>query len=183
MVRAQGAPRPGSYRLLKTLAWVVAKVFLRRINVTGASRITEGRPAVIAANHTNGLGDPIVLAAKLPGLPRFLAASYLWKLPPARLLFHLAEVIPIYRRRDGADTSANASMFSACHEALAQGSHLALFPEGEVHREPAMLPLKTEWFRHPGGALSAARASRDDVLAQVGALVGEPMVARAQVSV
>jgi glycerol-3-phosphate O-acyltransferase/dihydroxyacetone phosphate acyltransferase len=151
-----GPVRPRGYALLKTLAWIVTNVFLRRVDVTGASRIAEGEPTVIAANHTNGLADPIVLAAKLPGLPRFLAASYLWKLPPARLLFWLAEVVPIYRRRDGANTAENASMFSACHDALAQGAHLALFPEGEVHREPAMLPLKT------GAARIALGAAAED---------------------
>ena len=152
----QHPSRPPSYRLLKALAWIIATVFLRRADVTGASRVSEGEPAVIAANHTNGLGDPIFIAAKLPGLPRFLAASYLWKFPPARLLFRLAEVVPIYRRRDGSDTADNASMFSACHEALAQGAHLMIFPEGEVHREPAMLPLKTGAARIALGAAAEA---------------------------
>jgi hypothetical protein len=38
-----------------------------------------------------------------------------------------------------------------------------------------------EWFRHPDAALAAARASREDVVQQVGALVGEPAMARARI--
>ena len=66
--------------------------------------------------------------------------------------------MPIYRRRDGADTADNESMFEACHEVLAEGAHLLIFPEGEVHREPAMLPLKTGAARIALGAAADAGA-------------------------
>ncbi len=174
--------RARGYALLKTLAWIIVNVFLRRVDVTGASRVAEGEPMIIAANHTNGLADPIVLAAKLPGLPRFLAASYLWKLPPARLLFWLAEVVPIYRRRDGANTAENASMFSACHDALAAGSHLALFPEGEVHREPAMLPLKTGAARIALGA-AAEGGTRGITIVPVGLVYDDKGRFRSQAAI
>lgn len=146
---------PRTYRWLKRLAWLVVTVFYRRIDVTGAERLPDG-PALIAANHSNGLGDPVLLVGKLPGLPRFLAASALWRLPPARLLFSLAGVVPIHRRRDGDDPRRNVSVFAACHAALASGAQLALFPEGEVHREPAMLPLKTGTARIALGAAADA---------------------------
>ena len=47
-------------------------------------------------------------------------------------------------------------MFAACHEALAEGAHIALYPEGGVHREPRMIPLKT------GTARIALGAAADD---------------------
>jgi glycerol-3-phosphate O-acyltransferase/dihydroxyacetone phosphate acyltransferase len=144
--------RPRGYRLLKTLAWIVVKVIVRRLDVTGSDRIVEGQPTIIAANHSNGLADPVGLVARLPGFPRFLAASYLWKFPPARFLFWLAEVVPVHRRRDGSDTPDNKSTFETCHEVLADGAHILIYPEGEVHREPAMLPLKTGAARIALGA-------------------------------
>jgi 1-acyl-sn-glycerol-3-phosphate acyltransferase len=149
-----GAP-PRSYRWLKRLAWLVVSVFYRRIDITGADRLPEGA-AIVAANHSNGLADPVLLVGKLPGLPRFLAASALWRFPPARLLFTLAGVVPIHRRSDGDDPAKNASVFAACNDALAAGSQLAIFPEGEVHREPAMLPLKTGAARIALGAAADA---------------------------
>jgi 1-acyl-sn-glycerol-3-phosphate acyltransferase len=146
---------PRSYRWLKRLAWLVITVFYRRVDVTGAEHLPDG-PALVAANHSNGLADPVLLVGKLPGLPRFLAASALWRLPPARLLFSLAGVVPIHRRSDGDDPRRNVSVFAACHAALAAGAQLALFPEGEVHREPAMLPLKTGVARIALGAAADA---------------------------
>lgn len=147
---------PRSYRALKWLAWVVTSVFYRRVDVTGASRLPRDRPAIIAANHTNALADPVVLVGKVPGLPRFLAASSLWKFASARLLFRLAGVVPIHRRPDGADTEQNTSTFAECHAALADGAQLAIFPEGEVHVEPALLPLKTGTARIALGAAADA---------------------------
>jgi glycerol-3-phosphate O-acyltransferase / dihydroxyacetone phosphate acyltransferase len=155
-VKQPGPPRPPAYRFLKILAWIVVKVILRRVDVTGSSRLTEGEPTIIAANHTNGLADPVLMAAKLPGLPSFLAGRDLWRFPPARFLFWLAHVLPVTRRREGEQTASNESVFAACHEALAQGGHIALFPEGGVHREPAMIPLKT------GAARIALGAAADD---------------------
>jgi glycerol-3-phosphate O-acyltransferase/dihydroxyacetone phosphate acyltransferase len=148
--------RPPAYRFLKILAWIVVKVVFRRVDVTGGSRLVEGRPTVIAANHTNGLADPVLMVGKLPGLPSFLAGRDLWRFPPARFLFWLAHVLPVTRRRDGADPNGNESVFAACHEALAHGAHIALFPEGGVHLEPSMIPLKT------GTARIALGAAADD---------------------
>jgi glycerol-3-phosphate O-acyltransferase/dihydroxyacetone phosphate acyltransferase len=155
-VSQPGSDRPPAYRFLKILAWIVVKVIFRRVDVTGESRLVEGEPTIIAANHTNGLADPVIMAARLPGLPSFLAGKDLWRFPPARFLFWLAQVLPVSRRREGAAADDNESVFAACHEALAQGAHLALFPEGGVHLEPKMLPLKT------GAARIALGAASDD---------------------
>lgn len=157
-----GPTRPPAYRFLKILAWIVVTVILRRVDITGSSRLVEGQPTIIAANHTNGLADPVLMAGKLPGLPSFLAGADLWRFPPARFLFWLAHVLPVKRRREGdTDTSSNESVFAACHDALAAGGHIALFPEGGVHREPKMIPLKT------GAARIALGAAADDNIAGV----------------
>jgi glycerol-3-phosphate O-acyltransferase/dihydroxyacetone phosphate acyltransferase len=155
-VSRPGPERPPAYRFLKILAWIVVRVVLRRVDVTGSTRLIEGEPTIIAANHTNGLADPVLMAAELPGLPSFLAGRDLWRFPPARFLFWLAHVLPVARRREGEATASNESVFAACHDALAEGGHIALFPEGGVHREPSMLPLKT------GAARIALGAAADD---------------------
>ena len=144
MSRRPTPPVTRTYRALKGVAWLVVSVFYRRIDVIGdVAQLEPGRPTVVVANHTNNLADPVVILAKLPGHPRFLAAGSWWKFAPARWLFRLAGVVPIYRRRDGGGAAANRSTFEACHEALRTGATLALFPEGEVNPEPSLLPLKT----------------------------------------
>jgi glycerol-3-phosphate O-acyltransferase/dihydroxyacetone phosphate acyltransferase len=134
-------------RLLRAFVRLILKVFFREVEVAGAERIPPGRPLVLVANHVNGLIDPLLLWGPLPNLrtpPRFLAKSTLWKNPAVRPFLDLAQAIPVYRRQDeGSDLTRNADTFARCHELLARGGALALFPEGTSHSEPALQPLKT----------------------------------------
>jgi 1-acyl-sn-glycerol-3-phosphate acyltransferase len=147
---------PFSYRALQAWARTAIHVVYRNTEVTGTSNLPNHRPAVLAANHGNALADIAIIVAKMPKFPQFLAAASWWKSPPARVLFRLGGVVPIHRRRDGIDTSQNISTFEACHAALAGGAHIAIFPEGEMHTEPALLPLKTGAARIALGAASDA---------------------------
>ena len=137
---------------LKGWARVAVNVVYRDVEVDPAARRALTGPVVLVANHTNALGDPVVLLARLPGFPHFLAAATWWKSRPARWLFNLAGVIPVHRSRDG-DTRSNTDSFASCHEALARGGTIALYPEGEMHNGPGLLPLRTGAARI---ALSAA---------------------------
>jgi 1-acyl-sn-glycerol-3-phosphate acyltransferase len=159
---------PLSYRALTAWARAAVAVFYRGIDVTALERIPRDRPAVLAANHRNALGDVAVIVAKMPDFPRFLASASWWKSAPARLLFRLGGVVPVHRRRDG-DPGQNQSSFEECHAALAAGAHVAIFPEGEMHSEPALLPLKTGAARIALGAASEAGVT-DVVIVPVGLL-------------
>ncbi|MGZ7025732.1 MAG: 1-acyl-sn-glycerol-3-phosphate acyltransferase [Acidimicrobiia bacterium] len=144
------------------LAWAHSGVSLvyRHVDVTARSNVPEDRPAILAANHSNALADVAVIVAKMPKFPRVLAAASWWKWPPVRLLFRLGGVVPVYRRREG-ETEQNAASFEACHAALATGAHLAIFPEGEMNLDPALLPLKT------GAARIALGAAADSEVAGI----------------
>lgn len=131
-------------RLIHRLARFLLGVFFRRVEVVGAERLPVGAPAVVVANHVNGLVDPVVLLGTVPRPLRFLAKSTLWNIAPLRPLLALAAAIPVYRRQDpGVDTASNEATFARCHELLAAGGTVALFPEGTSHNEPALQPLRT----------------------------------------
>ena len=162
--------RPAA-RFLRGWARIAVRVLVRRLDVSGLDRIPVDRPVVLAANHTNALADVAVIVALAPRFPRFLATATWLRWAPARALFRLAAVVPVHRRRDG-DPARNEQSFAACHAALAAGDHLAIFPEGEMHLGPALLPLRTGAARIALGAALGADV-RGVVIVPVG-LVYDP---------
>jgi 1-acyl-sn-glycerol-3-phosphate acyltransferase len=156
-VGAKGVSRETiSYRALRAWARSAIAVFYRSVEVTNANNVDQAAPTIFAVNHQSALGDVAVLVAVRPELPHFLAASTWWKRAPARLLFRLGGVVPVYRNGDGSGTRRNASSFEACHAALADGAHLAIFPEGEMNDGRALLPIKTGVARIALGAAAEA---------------------------
>lgn len=125
------------------LAQTLSAVFFRSVEVQGAERVPAQGPLLFVANHGNALVDPLLLLARLPRAPRFLAKHTLWRNPIVRPLLSLAGAIPVFRRQDGAEGSSNDRTFERCREELARGGAIALFPEGISHDRPAIQPLKT----------------------------------------
>jgi 1-acyl-sn-glycerol-3-phosphate acyltransferase len=131
-------------RFTRALARTVLRIFYREITVVGAQWIPRQAPLVVVANHPNGLVDPALIAGFLPIRVRFLAKSTMWGNPALRPLLALAGSVPVYRRQDpGVDMSQNVQTFARCHQVLAAGGTVALFPEGHSHSEPGLLALKT----------------------------------------
>lgn len=65
-------------------------------------------------------------------------------MPVLRTLLDLGGVIPVYRRQDeGTDPGKNQETFAKCHEELARGGAVALFPEGISHDAPHLAQIKT----------------------------------------
>lgn len=186
--------------MLRSLIRLVLAVFFRKVEVVGAERIPKGVALIVVANHVNALVDPLLILGPLDldPWPRLLAKSTLWKNPFVRPWLELAGVIPVYRKQDEVDTAGNVGTFSRCHDLLARGGAIALFPEGQSHNEPALQPLKTGAARialearakNPGlavrilpvGLLFDAKESfRSRALVQVGEpLDPEPEVALAR---
>lgn len=143
-----GGPGRGAERLARLLA----AVFFRSVEVTGAERVPLRGPVLFVANHGNSLVDPLLLLARLPRRVRFLAKHTLWHNPAVRPLVSLAGAIPVFRRQDGAESARNDETFAQCHAELAAGGAVALFPEGISYHAPALQPLKTGAARIALGA-------------------------------
>jgi len=114
-------------------------------------------PRLIVANHFNGLVDAIVLVRGLRGLPQFIAKSTLFKSLPLRLVLRFLGVIPVYRKADVKDRSANTSSFEEVGAALAKGRTVLIFPEGTVTDEQRLQRIRT------GAARIALGAAEDGV--------------------
>lgn len=127
--------------MITYVARLLTRAFFRSVEVEGPP--PPPGPVVLAASHLYGFVDPVVLVARLGLLPRFLAKATLWKNAAARPLLGFARVIPVHRRVDGAGGSDNAGTFADAVAALAEGSMVALFPEGTTHDDPSIRPLRT----------------------------------------
>jgi 1-acyl-sn-glycerol-3-phosphate acyltransferase len=130
-------------RILTVWARTAVGAFYRSVEVEAPWGAPGEGPVLLAANHSNALGDVAVLVAEMPRFPHFLAAATWWRHAPVRLLFRLGGVLPVQRARDGDGAGRNQATFESCAAALAGGLHLAVFPEGELNLAPAPLPLKT----------------------------------------
>lgn len=147
--------RRGLDRALGLAARLLGHTFFRSIEVVDDGNLPRDRPVLLVVNHPNGFVDPVVVAAALGRMPRFLAKAALWKVLPARPLLALVGALPVYRRADGDVPDANVNVFAACHESLAAGATVAIFPEGTTGDRPALDSIKSGAARIALGAVEA----------------------------
>jgi 1-acyl-sn-glycerol-3-phosphate acyltransferase len=169
--RGEGAAREGTDHFIAAVAGVVVHGFFRDVTVEGRSRVPDDGPVLIVINHFNGLVDPVVAVHALGRLPRFIAKATLWNVTLARPFLALAGLIPVYRTVDQSvdnrDAGAgNRSAFSACHDVLAKGGTVAIFPEGTTSARSQLAPVKTGAARIALGAYAAG--VKDLIIVPVG---------------
>jgi 1-acyl-sn-glycerol-3-phosphate acyltransferase len=165
-------------RLIRAFVRALLGVFYRRIDVVGLEHMPAATPLIVAANHQNGLVDPMLLLAALPRPLRPLAKAGLFRHPIITPFLHLVRALPVHRRQDaGGDTSGNALTFRAVGEALGRREAILIFPEGVSQPEPTLMTLRTGAARL---LVEAEAAGAPPVtLLPVGLVVHEPSRFRA----
>lgn len=138
-------------RILTNLFRLFLRIFFRRIESTGADRVPRASPVIFAANHPNGLIDPLVLVCGVPREASFLAKAPLFRTPILSFLVRSFDSIPVYRKQDNM-RGTHAETFSRAREVLLRGGSIALFPEGTTHSDPMLRELKTGAARIALGA-------------------------------
>ena len=142
-------------RAITSLLRFALRVFFRRIEVVGRSRVPRDGACMFVLNHPNGLVDPCFLLCFAPRPVSFLAKSPLFRTPVIGFFVRALDSIPVYRKQDeGEDTSRNRETFARAAELLRRGGTIAICPEGASHSEPGLLPLKTGAARIALGAAS-----------------------------
>jgi glycerol-3-phosphate O-acyltransferase / dihydroxyacetone phosphate acyltransferase len=129
------------YEAVRFVIGGAALAFYRRVHLEGD--IPSSGPALLVANHPNGLVDPAIVASMTPRRVRMLAKAPLFHMPVIGLIVRAVGALPVFRTKDGADTKQNDATFAAVQEALREGSCVLIFPEGISHDEPSLQPLKT----------------------------------------
>lgn len=185
---AAAIPDDALTRAARAVCLGLVRLFYREIRVTGLDLLPTSGAVILVANHPNGLLDPVVLRLAVGRPVGFLAKSTLFGNPFGRLALNAFAGLPVFRPRDGADTSHNERTFALARQRLADDCWLALFPEGTSHSDPAMRPLKTGAARlalsyveaHPTAALHLVPCgllyeAKETFRSRVAVQIGEPM--------
>ena len=135
----------------------VIALYFRDIEVTGERPTAETRGRIFAANHVNGLVDPVLVLTTAPCLIAPVAKSTLWKIPGLRWLLDAAHAVPILRKKDDPtqNVSANDDVFARVAQRLREGGNILIFPEGTSHNEPHLVAVKTGAGRMLAAAVGA----------------------------
>jgi 1-acyl-sn-glycerol-3-phosphate acyltransferase len=97
-----------------------------RIDVSGYENVPPGTACIFMSNHVSNL-DPPVTAPLLPSRASILLKKELMSIPILGRAMKLGRFIPVERgsRRDAAQASV-----AAAAQALAEGLHILVYPEG-----------------------------------------------------
>ena len=131
-----------------TSAWISLYAILTplyRFRLEGTANLPRRGPYVLVANHESGLDVLSLLRLRTPS--RFLVNASLFRIPLARWFFGLARHIPL----ELGNAESGRRALERAGRALAEGTPVAVFPEGEL------LPEGMGAFR-PGAFVAAKRA-------------------------
>jgi 1-acyl-sn-glycerol-3-phosphate acyltransferase len=129
LAREKGVSRP-LYAVVRAAMVVFMRLYFG-LRITGAERIPQDGPVIIAPNHKS-FWDSFFIAAATKRHLRFMGKSELFEHGAARLLVRLG-AFPVRRGESDADALETSRTI------LRQGGVLALFPEGTRVRDPDAL--------------------------------------------
>ncbi|HEY3055215.1 MAG TPA: 1-acyl-sn-glycerol-3-phosphate acyltransferase [Thermoanaerobaculia bacterium] len=127
------------------------RLFFRRIEIVGLENVPLDRPVIFAANHPNGLVDPLLILCFAPRAVSLLAKAPLFRYPIIGYFVRALDSIPVYRKQDKT-TGSNQETFARARDVLHRGGSIAIFPEGTTHSDPRLRELKTGVSRIALGA-------------------------------
>jgi glycerol-3-phosphate O-acyltransferase / dihydroxyacetone phosphate acyltransferase len=126
--------------ITKVAGWAVALFY--DVERTGP-RLVSG-PVLVTANHPNALVDPLIIFHTAGRPTRPLAKAPLFEQVLSGLVLKGLGGLPVYRRQDDPELMhLNDRTFDSAIEALQGGGAVQIYPEGQSHSEPSMVPLRT----------------------------------------
>ncbi len=158
------------YYLVRPLATIALRVFLRHICLSGIENIPRNKPVVLAVNHPTAFMEACLLACFLDRPLYFLVRGDIFVKPLYIKLLRALHMLPMYRLKDRgyAFVKANFETFDACFEALRARKTIMILAEGHTRAEKRLHPLKKGTARLAFGAIDKYPELEDVYIVPVG---------------
>ncbi|KAB1067068.1 glycerol acyltransferase [Tamlana haliotis] len=122
--------------------------YFKKITVYNQERMPKDKSVLILSNHQNGLVDPLLIAVTCKRFFHFLTRAGVFKKPALAKLFHVFQMLPVYRIRDGwGNLTNNNAIFEKCTKLLSQDEAVVIFPEGGHDLKRTIRPLSKGFTR------------------------------------
>ena len=120
------------YKLIQLVLRVYLPILFKRLEYRGLENVPQDKPVIFAVNHQNAFLDGILVALKLRRPVFFLTRSDVFKGKLVVMVFKALNLVPIFRRQDGAGdiASKNQETFKYCIKELEARKPILIFPEG-----------------------------------------------------
>ncbi|GGG59528.1 lysophospholipid acyltransferase family protein [Bizionia arctica] len=130
--------------------------YYKKLVVVKESKMPKNKPLIFLSNHQNALIDALLIATTSGRFSYFLTRASVFNKPLVSKLLHSVNMLPVYRVRDGWNTiSNNNAIFKRCTEELKNNEVVALFPEGNHHKNRSVRSLSKGFTRIIFETLSA----------------------------
>ncbi len=165
-------------------------LFYRNVFVLHAKQVPGKGPVIFAPNHQNALMDALCILLTKNRQPVFVARADIFQKPIIIKILHFLRILPIYRKRDGVETSDNnQETFDILLKVLQHDRAVGIMPEGTHNKTKHLRVLQKGVFRfamqaqekygdHPGVKIipvgleySDTRKFRSDVLVNYGVAI------------
>lgn len=131
------------YAIAKVIMWTTLHFYFRRVMFIGRSRIPDGEPVILIANHSASFLDAMLLAVLMRRPLHFFARSDIFRNKWANRILRTFHMIPIYNIEHGkSNLVRNEETFEEGEKVLTERGLLLIFPEGTSRIDRIMLPLK-----------------------------------------
>ena len=143
------------YGTLRPIVRLGARVFMRRLVITGLENFPKDKPVILISNHQNAMLDPVLICVFTPKQLHWLARADVFKNPLVKKILSRLNMMPVYRERDGVDNirEENQKIFEECFRRLSKNAVVAMFPEGGHRGRKQLSPFKKGVGRLSLGAM------------------------------
>jgi 1-acyl-sn-glycerol-3-phosphate acyltransferase len=138
---------PLVYRLFRSFFRFLTSIWFREVDLVDDEHIADDAGALFITWHPNGLIDPMLMTAQLPGKVSTLVQHQLFKVPFVGWLFRKAGVIPIgatsHQGLNLGRGPSTAVVFSEMAKELVNGGRVLMFPEEATHGEATVQRVRS----------------------------------------